>query len=468
MQTRIRKAVEFIEAYVPGAMHENHIPGLSVSITNEEEVVYSDGFGYRDIGGFLRITPDTMSGIGSCTKPFVALGIMQLHEEGKLRLDDKISKYVPCRLGSKNNPITIHHLLCHTSGIPDLQTTQILLSRLFEAPVLYPMSGEKDFYRYVNSFEKELCNKPGDRFFYSNEGYRMLAHVIQNVSGTTFHEYITENVLQPLGMERTTFVKRDFDGDENKVTPYIKEGKGKPKPVAMPYPDVGENPGFSFVAGAGGMYSTTNDLCRYLRAMMNGGTYSGERIISRNSIRKMCATHIRTGHPVYKNYGYGWQIVDDFQGYSIIGHGGSVFVSAAAISCIPELKLGVAILTNCSDFPYAGMDEGIYASLLGKNPYVAVKEFAVQKKLKKFTGSYSVASKLARMHARKAGSNLFLELVSSFPSSKSSFMVIPDEDFLKNNALYQYSGANRAKVQFIEKKNGKIDLYYDRMIFHKE
>ena len=110
---------EFIESYVPEAMREYRVPGLSVAVLKESNTVYVEGFGTRDLERGLPATPDTLYGIGSCTKSFVGVAIMQLCECGVLRLDDPVSKHIPLKIEAQKAPITVHHLLTHSSGLPN-------------------------------------------------------------------------------------------------------------------------------------------------------------------------------------------------------------------------------------------------------------------------------------------------------------------------------------------------------------
>jgi CubicO group peptidase (beta-lactamase class C family) len=117
---KVEKAKGFIEKSTTIFMKRGQIPGFSIAVVREGEVIYAEGFGVRDLKKNLPATPDTLYGIGSCTKSFTAMAIMQLVEKGKIGLDDPVDRYVPLKIGSSSKPITIHHLLTHSSGIPNL------------------------------------------------------------------------------------------------------------------------------------------------------------------------------------------------------------------------------------------------------------------------------------------------------------------------------------------------------------
>ncbi len=124
---------EKLESFIFEKMSKTYLPGLSIAIVNGEEIAYSKGFGFKDLEYGLKATPQTLYGIGSVTKSFTALSIMRLAEEGKLSLDDCVSKYVPLNLESKGEPVKVWHLLCHASGIPALAYAEALVRYVTEA-----------------------------------------------------------------------------------------------------------------------------------------------------------------------------------------------------------------------------------------------------------------------------------------------------------------------------------------------
>jgi CubicO group peptidase (beta-lactamase class C family) len=119
----------WVEQNVPEMMREAHMPGFSIAVVQDGATIYAEGFGARDPAQGLPATPDTLYGIGSITKSFVALAILQLEEQGRLKLEDAVSTYVPFGLGMPGKPITIWHLLTHTPGFPSLATSNVLLGR---------------------------------------------------------------------------------------------------------------------------------------------------------------------------------------------------------------------------------------------------------------------------------------------------------------------------------------------------
>ncbi len=164
----------WIEENVPLYMERARMPGFSIAVVRDGETIYAEGFGLRDTQKDLPATPDTLYGIGSITKSFVAIGIMQLVEAGKIELDDPVSKHIPFELGLPDDPITIRHLLTHSPGIPSLATSTVAISRGLGLDTGVPLGSAADFYRLVNGAQDEIVAKPGERFFYHNAAWRML------------------------------------------------------------------------------------------------------------------------------------------------------------------------------------------------------------------------------------------------------------------------------------------------------
>ena len=473
MSSEIETAIEFIQSFVPATMKRSRIPSVSLSILRGDEIEYATSLGSRDVERSLPATTDTLYGIGSCTKSFVAMGIMQLAEKGKLSLDDPVSKYVPLKIGLPSKPITIHHLLTHSSGIPNLGTSTIALHRGLGLETGIPWGGIDDFYRHINGAGGEIAFEPAQHFFYLNAGYRMLGHIIQEVSGKTFDAYITENILSPLDMRRTTLSKQRFLKDSNRITPYVRKPDGSLMPTDFPYPEVGENPDFAFIAAAGGVISSVHELMNYLSVNINQGIFEGKRLLSQESAKKMQTIHIerppdpKLGVPFARHgYGYGWDVTEDFLGHKMVSHGGSILVSTAHLAFIPDQKIGVAMASNIAGFPYAKLAQGVFAALMGKSPRQIVPSLYIQERLDALTGSYETYRGLSMAKVVNRGGLLYFEQ-TDLESGSASVPLIPESDRLESNRFYIWSEGARQPVEFVVHSPDKIDLYVERNCYHK-
>jgi len=466
-------AIDFILSFVPATMKKSKVPSVSLAILRGDELVYATSFGSRDVERNLPATPDTLYGIGSCTKSFVAMGVMQLVEKGKLSLDDPVSEYVPLKIGLPSKPITIHHLLTHSSGIPNLGTSTVALHRGLGVETGLPLGSVDDFYRHVNGAGEEIASAPGQRFFYLNEGYRMLGHIIQEVSGKAFDAYITENILSPLGMRRTTFSKQRFLMDPNRITPYLRRPDGSIVPTDFPYPEVSENPDFAFVAAAGGITSSVRELTNYLSVNINLGAFEGKRLLSQEAMKSIQTLHIEREPdpklclPFSKHgYGYGWDVVEDFLGYKMVSHGGSILVSTAHLAFIPDQKIGIALASNIADFPYAKVVQGVFAALMGKNPRQVPPTLRIQERLETLTGSYETYRGISKARVLNKGGLLYFEQ-TELESGSVLIPLIPESDGLESNRFYIWSEGTRQPVEFEVHSADKIDLYVERNRYHK-
>ena len=462
----VEKMKAFAERVIPEFMREGKVPGFSIAVVRKGEVIYSQGFGARDPARSLPATPETLYGIGSCTKSFVALAAMQLVEKGKIKLTDPASDYVPFKLGLKGKPITIHNLLSHGSGVPNLATSTIGLSRGVGIELGVPWGSADDFYRVVNSANAEIAADPGERLFYSNEGFRVVGNIIQEVSGVPFHVYMQENILKPLGMKRSTFVRHIFDADADRMTAHWKKTDGTMQPTGFPYPDVSENPGFSWNAAAGGLMAPMTELTTYLAMLMDDGIHKGKRIVSEESIEKMFTPHIDYCGTYWgmSGYGYGWSILPAFLGHKQISHGGSLLVATAHLALVPSLGIGVAMAANTSRPPFATIADGVFSALMGKDPYQH-PHLVLRERMRSLTGEYQIHIGLEKLRVINKGGLLYLEQRDSFVDAQTP--LIPEDPMLGSLRFYTLVEGIRTPIEFIENGVG-YDLFVERYIYHKK
>lgn len=455
----------FAEKVIPEFMREGKVPGFSIAVVKKDEIVYAQGFGARDPARSLPATSETLYGIGSCSKSFVALAAMQLAEKGKIKLTDPASDYVPFKLGLKGKPITIHHLLSHSSGVPNLATSTIGLSRGVGVELGVPWGSANDFYRVVNSANAEIATDPGKRFFYSNEGFRVIGNIIQKVSGIPFHEYINEHILKPLEMKRSTFVKHEFDADPDRMVAHWKKTDGTMQPTGFPYPDVSENPDFSWTAAAGGLMAPMTELTTYLTALMNGGVHKGKRFVSEESIKEMFTPHISYSETYWgmSSYGYGWSILPNFLGEKQVNHGGSLLVATAHLALIPSLGLGVAMAANTSRPPFATIADGVFAALMGSDPY-AHPYLKLRERMRSLTGEYQIHMGLEKLRVVNKGGLLYLEQKDSFIDAQTP--LIPEEQMMGNLRFYTLTEGIKVPIELVETGTG-YDLFLERYRYHK-
>ena len=443
------------------------MPGFSIAVVKEGETVYSQGFGARDPQSNLPATPETLYGIGSITKSFVAIGIMQLVEQGKLSVDDPVKEHVPFKLELPGNPIKIHHLLTHSLGLPSIASSSVALYRGVGADTGIPWGSAEDFYRLVNGAQGELVAPPGERFFYHNAAWRMLGHVIQEKSGMPFHMYIKKKILEPLGMKRSTLNTAEFYADPDHIVPHWKKPDGSVKPSRFPYPNPDDNPDFSFIAAAGGIASSVNEMVKYLNAQIEKGAYSGGRLASEESFEKMQSLFIHRPESFYGEYGYGYglSITPNFLGYKMVSHGGSILVSTAYMAFLPEVKMGVIMMGNSAKLPYEDIAESVFAVMLGKHPYTAIPRLAVKQRMEQLVGTYKIYRDIESIRVVKKAGMLYLETKTPFAETVQP--LIPETPLLESTKFYMLTDGAKSPVEFVVHKDGHIDLFVERYCYHK-
>ena len=440
-----------IESFVLEKMGETRIPGLSIAIVEDDKVIYARGFGFKDLDSASPTTPRTLFGIGSVTKSFTALAILKLVEEGKIDINDPIEKYVPLRIRPFGEEITIHHLLTHSSGIPALAYAEAFIRSIlgldhYWLPISYP----DDVIVFMRDAEEWVECKPGEKFFYLNEGYVILGHIISKISGIKYEDYVKENILKPLKMNRTYFLREEVEKDGDWATPYVINKEGRHVPTTFPFG----------VTADGGLISNVLDLANYIGMYLNRGEFEGERIISKESLEVMETGHIRLPYEIFgeEAYGYGWSIVPNFHGYKLVNHSGSVLVHTAYVGYIPEKKIGVAILANASGYPLSIIGMYALSYLLGKDPE-ELPFIRNDRILSRLQGKYETYKGTMRVEVKKDGDFLFLEIKDRLV--ERIIPLVPME--LKENKAVFYTLARGIKyiVEF-KIRDDRIELIYER------
>ena len=272
-----------IDAYIVDKMRWPRIPGLALAIVKDNQIVYLAGYGQADSFGH-SVTPQTSFIIGSVTKAFTALAVMQLVEAGKVELDAPVQRYITWfRLADPvtSAKITVRQLLNQTSGLPMLREPQFwtdLDDRALERTVRFLRTAKVNF-------------PPGKSFGYSNANYETLGLIVQAVSGQSYEEYVEQHIFGPLDM-RNSFASQE-EASQHQMASGYRWWFGIPIPVTFHY-NRSELP-------AGYIFSGAEDMAHFLVAQMNGGKYRDSAILSPEGI---ALTHTE---PVPNTYGMGWE-----------------------------------------------------------------------------------------------------------------------------------------------------------------
>jgi CubicO group peptidase (beta-lactamase class C family) len=302
-----------VDEHVKAQMQRQHLAGLSVAVIKEGKIVKVEGYGFANIELNVPARPETVYKIGSVSKQFIASGIMLLVEEGKVSLDDKISKFLEGTPDTWKD-ITVRHLLTHTSGI------------VREAPGFDPMKIQSDADVIKTAYPLPLRFAPGEKWEYCNVGYFTLAEIIRKVSGKPWGDFLKERVFAPLDMNatRTTTMSELVP---NRASGYLWRAGNQ------------ENAQIYFALRPSGAFlSTVLDLAKWDAAL-----YTDK--VHKQSVRDQMWTpgKLNDGKPY--EYGFGWQL-ETVAGHKLVSHGGSLPGFRASILRFVNDKLTVVVLTN--------------------------------------------------------------------------------------------------------------------------
>ena len=337
-EPRLRAGVEEI-------LNRRPAVGLALGVVRDGRLAFFHGYGLANIASNTPITEDTVFRIGSITKLFTAIAVMQLWEEGIVDLDAPANDYlrayklIPTHAGWR--PATLRHLLTHTAGIPEVRGVADLLQsdltpsggRPAHLSVSFgePLPSLAEYYRHG----LRIVVEPGSAFAYTNHGFATLGQIVEDLSGLRLERYLRERIFEPLGMTDTDLVRSERLA-ACLATGYVL-GRGGPKPV----PDrdwTGR--------GAGGIYSTPRDIARFAAALLAGGATEHGRILRPATIATMFEPHYQ---PDRRIPGIGLAFFrGDVGGHRTVGHDGILPGFNSALLLAPDDDVGVIAFTNGS------------------------------------------------------------------------------------------------------------------------
>ena len=295
-------------------------PGATVIVTKDGKTVFRKAYGLSNIAEQAAMQPDSLLRVGSVTKQFTAVAILQLAEQGKLSVKDDITRFLP-DYPTRGKRITIEHLLHHTSGIPNY--TALKAFRDVDDATL-------DVPKVIGLFKDEpLDFEPGERFSYSNSGYFLLGAIIEKVSGMRYQDYIATHLFEPLGMKDTA-----HEGFERSAKRRVNGYRLRGGTEIVAVGDI--NLLAAYAAGA--VVSTSDDMARWETAISSGK-------LLKPATWKQAFTSCKVPKNLPCNYGYGWNI-GTLAGHKLFAHGGSIPGFTAQSLRLPDDKVYVAVLTN--------------------------------------------------------------------------------------------------------------------------
>jgi CubicO group peptidase (beta-lactamase class C family) len=364
------------EAFAARLVEEQDIPGLALMLAEGGQPAYFKGFGQRDRAAGLPVTEHTLFGIGSITKSFTAVAIMQLQEAGRLSVEDPLGRHVPELdiAGMKGaNPIRLSHLLAHTSGMPPSPALNATLVRSLRADPDVPeavrsalppaVDDFSELVAYLNALKAEPLAEPGRLFSYWNDGWALLGLVIERVSGESYESYVRRHILEPAGMSESTFdVGPRADGPDTTRLYNRRKGEGDKDESYEAGPWWDAPP----MTAAGFLRSTAYDMLRYLEIYRTGGKVGESTILSPESVGEM--TRPRVWCNPGMSYGYGLMLTPDYHGVALVEHGGGIKGVSAWVTVVPERGITAVGLANVGGAPTSRVLLGAVNAALGLAP----------------------------------------------------------------------------------------------------
>ena len=320
-----------VDDYIRSEMQAQRIPGVSVAVIKNGEIVLAKGYGFANIEHQVPVKPETIFQSGSMGKQFTATAVMMLVEEGKLSLDDKLIKFFPDGPETWRN-ITVRHLLTHTSGMGDYPddfdlrrdyTEDELLQRIKTIPLAF---------------------QPGEKWSYSNLAYVTLGVLIHKVSGKFYGDFLQERVFKPLGMSTARVISEE-DIVPNRAAGYrLVNGELKNQNWVSPTLNT---------TADGALYLTVYDMAKWDAALYT------EKLLKRSSLEQMW-TPVRLNDGKTHPYGFGWAL-GAVRGHRIIEHGGSWQGFKSHIARYLDEKLTIVVFANQARANPAKLAHGVAA-----------------------------------------------------------------------------------------------------------
>ncbi|MBW6465650.1 MAG: beta-lactamase family protein [Brevefilum sp.] len=347
-EPEIQPNLEAAEAYLEAQMRRHGFKGMAAAITQGDEIIYLSGFG--SAGGGQPIAPQTPFFIGSVSKSFTALAVMQLVDQGLVDLDSPVQTYLPWFTTldhASSSQITVRHLLNQTSGLSNSS---------FRRPRITAETTLEESVRHLS--QAQLTAEPGTQFNYFNPNYNVLAQVVEAVSGMSFNRYLVENIFEPLEMEHS-FVDRASAENAGLATGYsFFFGMTIPR----------QQPFYPAEIPAGFIISSAEDMAHYMIAQVNDGSFNQKAILSPAAVAVMHAAPA----DVPGDYAMGW-IVQESNGLKTIRHNGAVETFYADVILLPEHALGITLLLNQNAMlpqltTYNSLADGLIDTLLEQQP----------------------------------------------------------------------------------------------------
>lgn len=376
---RVQTALALLQTWLEAQRAYEQIPGISAAVVHDQQLVWSGGYGYADLARKAPATPATIYSICSISKLFTSVGVMQLRDAGKLRLDDPVGRHLPWftikRTAPESGEITVEGLLTHASGLPRESDFPYWSGPDFPFPTREQI---------IERLSKQETLYPAETYWqYSNLGLTLAGEVVSAASSQPYDAYIRHNILDPLGLTSTTTDIPESERGKRLATGYsamLREGLRKPAPFFQA----------RGIAPAAGYASTVEDLARFaswqFRLLAKGGT----EVLNANTLREMHRVHWIDQLDFTNAYGLGFAVwrADE---KTFVGHGGSCPGFRSEVLLKPDERVAAIFMANAQGVNARQFAQRVYdivAPALKAATQEPKKGKAPDKDLEQYLGTY--------------------------------------------------------------------------------
>jgi CubicO group peptidase (beta-lactamase class C family) len=453
-KTDYTEAITLVEVWLDAMQKFDRLPGISAIALNDQEVVWKGAFGHANPEKNLSMATNTICSVCSISKLFTSVAIMNLYEEGKLRLDDEIHDLLPgYNLEQQyhlSGPITVRNLLTHSSGLPrenawphwtdpaqNFPTKEEILEKLNEQQTLYPSS---------------------TYFQYSNLAMALLGFIVEEVSGQSYDDYIRTTILDPLNLSDTRpDMPADLWGGQLAVGHSYETMDGAQLKLSMFKPNG--------VTPAAGFSSTVEDLASFAAWQFRLYDAEEEEILHPSTIKNMHNIHWMDSD-FGTSWGLGFSVYKGPDGKKWVGHGGHCPGYKSSFAMIPETKMAYSVMINSSNPNPGKYLRGVHAILSKAEGITPAEDTELAAELQDYAGYYQEEVLRSTSYVGTWGDKLMMiRLPAANPGEFSTFRRVDKDHFVR----IRDNGADGESMRFIRNEEGEIVQmkYYDNYLSNK-
>lgn len=431
-KTNLEKPLLFIDSWLAFLVKRYEFPGMSVAISHRGKIVFNKSYGFANIEKKEKLTPQHVFRIASHSKTFTATAILQLAEQGRLRIDDYVVQYLPWLSVHKDvrfQKVTIRQLLSHSAGI-----IRDGLDSDFWA-IKKPFPDKKQLIDEI--LKSDLIIDNNTCMKYSNYGFGLLGLIIENIKNESYNDYVKKNIIESLKLKNTG--PEYTEKIKNFVTGYTRKDRSKRQPM----PDVDTKA----LSPATGFYSTAEDLCLYFNAQILGTN----QLLSDESKKEMQKTQWKVKNRKNEEYGLGMDITYHDK-IKVIGHSGGFPGQRTRTFCSPDEQIVVVVLLNFVDGESKSVTSGVLKTL---RKFMENDSRKVSQNLDKFTGRFMNLSSVTDIVV------LGNKIIAADPNLWEPFNDPEELEYVKNNTFKIVKtdsfGSEGELVQFNLDEKGKVE-----------